>query len=131
MSQHDGKTEKVEDCLNQFIVSLIEVAEAEKRHRIERQRQEEEWKRQREEREVQQQLIEEENVRRQNFEEEAANWAKANQIRAYVEAVKQRAIRNNKNLDPDSDLGGVDSMGNRVCLFVRSHLKDQAGPTNR
>lgn len=85
----DGKTTKLETCLNDFIVGLLKVGEAVKarwlkqeqeaqlRREAERRRQEEAMKR------------EEELARRQRLEEEAANWAKAQQLRAYLAALKE------------------------------------------
>ena len=86
----DGKTAKLETFLNDFIVGLLKIAHAVKarrlkqeqeeqlRHEAERRRQEEAQKRQ------------EELARRQALEQEASNWAKAQQLRAYLAAVKDR-----------------------------------------
>ena len=89
-SWSDGKTSKIETCLNDFVVGLIKVAEVEKARRLKREqeerlRHEAEQRRQEEERKRQEEL-----ARRQRLEQEATNWAKAQQLRAYLAAVKDR-----------------------------------------
>jgi hypothetical protein len=84
----EGKNQCLEDCLNQFVISLVKAAERVKINRLERQRQEEEWKREREEREARQREIEQEKERQRQLEIDAVNWAKARKIRQYIKAVK-------------------------------------------
>ncbi len=89
-SWSDGKTAKIETCLNDFVVGLIRVAEVEKARRLKREQEERlryeaEQQRQEEERKRQEEL-----ARRQRLEQEAANWAKAQQLRAYLAVVKDR-----------------------------------------
>lgn len=84
----DGKTTKLETCLNDFVVGLLKVAEATKDRRLrqeheERARQEAQRRREEEARKQQ-----EEQARRQRLEEEAASWTKAQQLRAYLAALK-------------------------------------------
>lgn len=124
-SWKDGKTQRIEECLNAFIVGLVEVAEANKRDRLERQRREEEWRREREEREAKQRLIDEENARREKLEAEAANWAKANQIRGYVEAVKQRAAVRNEEIIPDSNLDRWIVWATRYACLIDPSLRSR------
>ena len=89
-SWSDGKTAKIETCLNDFVVGLIRVAEVKKARRLKREQEERfryeaEQQRQEEERKRQEEL-----ARRQRLEQEATNWAKAQQLRAYLAAVKDR-----------------------------------------
>lgn len=87
-SWSDGKTAKLETCLNDFIVGLLKVAEAVKARRLKQEQEEQlrcEAERRRHE-EVQKQ--QEELARRQALEQEATNWAKAQQLRAYLSALK-------------------------------------------
>ena len=89
-SWSDGKTAKLETCLNDFIVGLLKVAEAVKARRL-RQEQEEQLRREAERRgQEEAQKRQEELARRQALEQEATNWAKAQQLRAYLAAVKDR-----------------------------------------
>ena len=85
----DGKTTKLETCLNDFIVGLLKVGEAVKARRL---KQEEEEQRRREvecRRQEKAQKRQEEMARYQRLEEEATNWAKAQQLRAYLAALKE------------------------------------------
>jgi hypothetical protein len=89
-SWSDGKTAKLEACLNDFIVGLLKVAEAAKARRLKQEQEEQirreaERRRQEEERKRQQEL-----ASRQKLEQEAASWAKSQQLRAYLAAVKDR-----------------------------------------
>lgn len=89
-SWSDGKTAKLETCLNDFIVGLLKVAEAVKARRL-RQEQEEQLRREAEHRRQEEaQKRQEELARRQALEQEATNWAKAQQLRAYLAAVKDK-----------------------------------------
>ncbi len=91
----DSPSRRVEQVLNSFVVGLVSAAEAVKRQRArvekrrqeqeeqERRRQEEERRRREEER-----LRREEEARFQKLEADVAAWTKAQQIRAYVDAVR-------------------------------------------
>lgn len=86
----DGKTAKLETCFNDFIVGLLKVAEAVKARRL-KQEQEEQLRREAERRRQEEvQKRQEELARRQALEQEATNWTKAQQLRAYLAAVKDR-----------------------------------------
>lgn len=101
----DGKTQHVEDCLNAFIVGLVRAVEAIQQAKAEweekqRRREEERGLRLEEERQRQ-----EEARRGRRLEEEADAWAKAEQLRAYVAAVRECAERAN-GVEPESTLSG-------------------------
>lgn len=88
-SWSDGKTLQLEGCLNAFIVGLLKAADALKARRLQREqealaRSEAERRRQEEEQRRQEEL-----ARRQTLMKEAENWTKAQQLRAYLAAVKQ------------------------------------------
>jgi hypothetical protein len=84
----DGKTSKLESCLNDFVVGLLKVAEAAKARRL-KQEQEEQIRREAERRrQEEEQKRQEELASRQKLEEEAASWVKAQQLRAYLAALK-------------------------------------------
>lgn len=88
----DGKTSKLESCLNDVVVGLLKVAEAAKARRL-KQEQEEQLRREAERRrQEEEQKRQEELARRQALEQEAANWAKAQQLRAYLSALKSMLI---------------------------------------
>ena len=86
----DGKTAKLEACLNDFIVGLLKIAEAVKAQRL-KQEQEEQIRREAERRRQEEELKRQQELSgRQKLEQEATNWAKAQQLRAYLAAVKDR-----------------------------------------
>lgn len=86
----DGKTAKLETCLNDFIVGLLKIAEAVKVRRL-KQEQEEQIRREAEHRRQEEELKRQQELAgRQKLEQEASNWAKAQQLRAYLAAVKDR-----------------------------------------
>lgn len=100
----DGKRAKLETCLNDFVVGLIKVAEAVKAERLKREQEhqarlEADRRRQEEERKRQEEL-----AMRQRLEQEADSWAKAQQIRQYVAAVKELAISKHGGVQQGSQL---------------------------
>jgi hypothetical protein len=100
----DGKIKRVEDCLNDFIVALIKTSVELRTREVQRKQDERnrmEWERLREERD---RLRREEEARLQNLIDNASNWQKCKQIREYIQAVKEDAIRKNGGIEPGSEL---------------------------
>ena len=98
----DGKTTKLENCLNDFIVGLLEIAEAVKVRRL-KQEQEERLRREAERRRQEEAIRrQEELVRLEALEQEAANWAKAQQLRTYLSALKDMLTTNHGAIQPGS-----------------------------
>lgn len=99
-SWSDGKKQKIEDCLNDFIIGLIKASvidrardlkrELEEKARMElaRKRAEEERKR------------EEEKKRIRNLMSEAQSWKQSQLIREYVTAVRAKAIEKKIEITP-------------------------------
>lgn len=92
-SWSDGKTMQLEACLNAFIVGLLNAAEALRARRLQREQEalarlEAERRRQEEEQRRQEEL-----AKRQTLLKEAENWTKAQQLRAYLSAVKEALIK--------------------------------------
>lgn len=101
-SWSDGKTAKLETCLNDFIVGLLKVAEVVKARRL-KQEQEEQLRCEAERRHQEEaQKRQEELARRQALEQEATNWAKAQQLRAYLEALEDRLITKHGEIESGS-----------------------------
>lgn len=87
-----GATARLETFLNDFVVGLLKVAEVRRARRLreereEQIRQEAERRRQEKERKRQEEL-----AKRRALEEEAADWAKAQQLRAYLAALKAMLV---------------------------------------
>lgn len=100
----DGKKQRLEDCLNSFIVALIKTAveirtranerkiEAQRREEQERQRIELARRRQEEEEKI------------RDLMKKAEDWNKSQQIRAYIQAVRIEAIQKYGRIDSESEL---------------------------
>jgi hypothetical protein len=88
----DGKTAKVETCLNEFIVGLLKVAHVVKAERLQREHEH----RERHEAERRQRAEEErrkkEEARRNYLMKEVEAWAQARNIRTYVTAFQEKFI---------------------------------------
>jgi hypothetical protein len=101
----DGKHQRVEQFLNEFVVKIEAEAVRRKRHEehLERQRQvwEEEARLRREREEKQRKEME----RLKALEEETRNWKRAEDIRAHVAAVEATAAREAGRIESDGELG--------------------------
>jgi hypothetical protein len=101
----DGKRQRVEQFLNEFVVKLEAEAVHRKRHEEQRERQHRLWEeeeRLRREREEEQRK---EMERLKALEEETRNWKRAEDIRAYVAAVEATAAREDGGIVLESELG--------------------------
>ena len=101
----DTRQRRVEDCLNDVIVAMVRLAEWKKQ---ERRRAEEQRKRREEEnarRAVLRARREREARALEQLQANALAWAKAQQLRAYIAAVKARAEAEGKSTDPGSETG--------------------------
>ena len=101
----DGKHQRVEQFLNEFVVKLEAEAVLRKRREEHLQRQrllwEEEARRRREREDKQRKEME----RLKALEEEAHNWKRAENIRAYVAAAETKAAGEDGSIASESELG--------------------------
>lgn len=101
----DGKKQRVDGCLNKFIAAAYKAAAVKKTDRMERERREREWKEQERRREILRRQIEREQERLDVLNEQAGAWHEAQQLRAYILAVRsagfyaQRSITGGRDLD--------------------------------
>jgi hypothetical protein len=100
----DGKKQQLEDCLNSFVIGLINAAVATKAQRIERERWERERRESEQRREEMARLRRKEEARLQSLEKEVESWQKSKNIRAYIEAVKEVGVRKHGEIAPGSQL---------------------------
>jgi len=100
----DGASQKVENCLNSFIIGLIRTAEAIKADRLQRQERDREAAERASRREELAARIREEESKIKDLEEEAASWHRSQKIRAYVNAVRDAAIAESGHVEPGSEL---------------------------
>ncbi|GKS56555.1 hypothetical protein YTPLAS18_00820 [Nitrospira sp.] len=94
----DGKTTRLETCLNDFVIGLLKVAEGQKAWRLELEAIRTQSRRRIEEG----QRCEEELARQKALEQEAVNWAKAQQLRAYLSEVKNMLIQKHGKIEQGS-----------------------------
>ena len=94
----DGNKQRVEDCLNEFVTSLIKIAAAERKRRLEIERKEQERHEFLRKHEEEERLRREEEARVQTLYQEAADWHKCTQIRSYIQAVKESVFQGDSNL---------------------------------
>ena len=101
----DAKIQRVEGCLNDFIIVLIKTAVELRTWKIEREQAEHKRQKLERQREELARFRREEEVRLQCLVDEAAGWQKSKQIREYIKVVKEEVIRKNGKIKPESDLG--------------------------
>lgn len=102
---NDGKKKRVEECLNAFMIGLIEGAYGKKAAREERERQEKERQEREKLRWKMEELIRAEKKRVEELEKEVTSWHQSQRIRSYVEAVQKMAMERDGSIFPDSELG--------------------------
>jgi hypothetical protein len=100
----DGKVQRLENCLNVFIVGLIRAAVAKQAERQRREKQEREWEEQRRRREERAARYQEEKARLERLERDAEAWHKSQMIRTYVKAVREDALKKQGSIAPGSEL---------------------------
>jgi hypothetical protein len=88
-SWSDGKQQRVENCLNQFIVGLVVVAEAARAARLEREEREREYRKAEEERLLKLRRQEEEAARIRALIHAADQWHTASNVRSYLARVRE------------------------------------------
>ena len=110
-SWRDAKKQKVEDCLNKFVAGLVEVAARKKEHRIEEKRREAEAaeaeRRRQEEariREEKRKLQKQEQASVDELFQQAECWNRSQDLRRFIEAVKQQHLDNGESLEPGSEV---------------------------
>jgi hypothetical protein len=99
----DGKHQRIEQCINDFVVKLEAEAVRRKRHAEHLERQHRHWEEQERLRREREERQRKEIERLKALEEEARNWRRAEEIRAYVAAVNAKTIREGCAIAPDSE----------------------------
>ncbi len=99
----DGKVQRVENCLNAFIIGLIKAAVQTRAHRLERERWEQEWQERMRQREEAERRQREEKEQLEKLLTDAENWQRSQLIQAYVDAVRAAATRKHGGVPPELD----------------------------
>lgn len=89
-SWSDGKQQRLEQRLNDFVVGLVAGAESEKQRRLEREMRERQWKAAEQRRLDEKRRQAEENARVGQLETHVALWVRSGQIREFAAAVWDR-----------------------------------------
>lgn len=100
----DGDRRRLEDCLNDFLTGLIQVAAVKKARDLEWKERERQGEKERRRQAEEEQRLQEEAERLKVLEEEAGAWQRSQRIRSYVGAVKEAVQHQGGNLSPDSHL---------------------------
>jgi hypothetical protein len=95
----DGKKQRLDQCLNSFVVGLVVAAERLKQQRLEREAREREWRAAEERRADEQRRREAEAARVRALGQALAAWRDAREIRQYV--ADARAALNGEKESPD------------------------------
>ena len=101
----EGRRAKLEDLLNDFVVALAVVADGKRARTLYWQRRQEEEKARERQRLQAEKHRREEEERGQALERQAESWAKAQQLRAFIDEVERRANAKCTPLAPDGELG--------------------------
>jgi hypothetical protein len=101
----DGKRQRVEQCLNEFVVKLEAEAVHRKREAERQEREKRRWEEQERRRRAREEKREKEIEQLKALEEEAGNWKRAEEIRAYVAAAEAKTTLEGGTIDSDSELG--------------------------
>lgn len=90
----DGKTQTVEDKLNEIVGSTIAFAKPLRAHMEERERRHREWKEQSRQAELQRRRQEEEKRRRKELCDKATLWSRSREIHQFLDAIEKNWICN-------------------------------------
>lgn len=101
----DGKHQRIEQCLNEFVVKLEAEAVRRKREAEHREREERLWEERERRRREREERQRKEMERLEALEKDACEWKRAEGIRAYVAAVEARALHEGSTTDPNNELG--------------------------
>jgi len=108
-SWSDGKVQRVEGCLNEFVVGLVEAAEALRQDHIEQARLARERLEDEHQRQIEAEREARENDRRKELARELEVWRLAGEVRTYLEALKSAAAGS----------GATDASGNRLGRWIK------------
>jgi hypothetical protein len=101
----DGKKRRVENCLNNFVITLIKAAHAIKFARAKEQREREQRAAEEKRRAEYQEWRYEEEKRIRRLDEQLTAWGKAEQVRDYAAAVEAAVLKARGAVDEKSELG--------------------------
>ncbi len=101
----DGKRQRVEHCLNAFVLALIRGAERLRVQDLETERRKREWEEEQRRRQLETERRELETARRTKLDAWVAAWKKGATILEFLASLEQRAHNERHETDLNSDLG--------------------------
>ncbi len=87
------KKTQIEYRLVDFIVGIIKIADCKRRERLEREEEHRRWEEERQRRAEQERLRQIELEKRSMLEKQAQQWEQSQQIRAFIEFVREKAMK--------------------------------------
>lgn len=100
----DGKKQKVEDCLNDFIVGLVKGSVIHRARDLQREHEEKQRRELARQREEDERQREEEKKRIQTLVSEAQSWKQSQLIREYIQAVRAKALEKFGQISAGSEI---------------------------
>jgi hypothetical protein len=115
-SWSDGKKQRVEECLNDFIIGLVAASEGVKAQRIEREKWQREWREAEERRQAETRRREEEAARVRALRHSVDRWSVAVQVRSFAAAAREAVARSGlpAEAEVESWLDWVDRYADRI-----------------
>jgi len=101
----DGKTQRVENCLNGFIVGLIRAAEHERLRKSEWERRERELEEERRRQQEEKERREHEARLANDLKSRVSDWQQARTIREFLALIEESARNRSVDVSHDSELG--------------------------
>lgn len=95
---------KLEDGLNEVIIRMVKLAQRVQIENEEHARRTRELEERRQRHQLLVQRHRDEQAKIDKLHKEASEWQKSQQLRAYIEAVRQAALKKDGKIDPDSEL---------------------------
>jgi len=89
----DGKQQRIEDCIGDFMVGLTVAAAAIKKNKQETEERHRQWEEERKRQEEERRIAEEHKRRAELVTELIENWEEATRLRRFVKAIEEETVR--------------------------------------
>lgn len=103
----DGKQQRIEDCIGDFIIGLSVAAAAIKKHKQEMEEREQRWAEERKQEEDERRKAEEHERKAEFVTELIGNWEEAARLRQFIKAIEERTSQSDFSDDEKGDIQRV------------------------
>ena len=103
----DGKQQRIEDCIGDFIIGLSVAAAAIKKHKQEMEEREQRWAEERRQEEDERRKAEEHKRKAEFVTELIGNWEEAARLRQFIKAIEERTSQSDFSDDEKGDIQQV------------------------